>query len=238
MSRRLATESVSSEALLLRRTPYGEADDIVHVFTEEIGAVAAIARGARRSKRRFASLEPMHLLRVSLELPAERELGRMTETLLFRPRIGLTSRLSAMETAGRALRWVRRAAPPRTPERRLWLEINQLLDRLDTLPSAAPTDPLLAGAGLRMLAALGWGLELQRCVRCGRACPDNARTMVDVAAGGVVCRTCGGFGHWLTSRQRRAMLAALDGADVIGATESAIVLVERALEVHGRGGGT
>lgn len=238
MGRRLASESVRSEALLLRRTPYGEADDIVHVFTEEMGTVAAIARGARRSKRRFASLEPMHVLRVSVELPAERELGSLTETVLFRPRIGLTSRLSALETAGRALRWVRRAAPPRIREPGLWHELNVLLDRLDSLPAEAPTDPLLAGAGLRMLAALGWGLDLERCVRCGRVCPDNARTMVDVAAGGVVCRSCGGFGHWLTSRQRQAMLAALAGADVAGATESAIVLIERALEVHGRGGAT
>ncbi len=238
MSRRLATERVRSDALLLRRTAYGEADDIVHLFTESLGSVSAMARGSRRSTRRFASLEPMHLLRVTLELAPHRELGRLTETILERPRIGLTTSLAAMEAAGRALRWLRRAAPQRTVEPKLWMEINELLDSLNALTAGTATEPLLAGTGLRMLVALGWGLELLRCVRCDKACPENARTMVDVAAGGLVCRDCGGYGHWLTSRQRLAMIAALAGGGVEGATDSAITLVERALEVHGRGGGT
>lgn len=238
MGRRLATERVQSDALLLRRTAYGEADDIVHLFTESLGTVAAIARGARRSKRRFSSLEPMHVLRVTLEVAPEREMGTLTETMLTRPRIGLTSRLATMEAAGQGLRWLRRAASHRTAEPSLWEEINRLLDRLDTLPAEAAPEPVLAGSGLRLLTALGWELDLSRCVRCGKVCPDNARTMVDVAAGGVVCRDCGGFGHWLTSRQRLAMIGAQRGADVEGATDSAITLVERALEVHGRGGAT
>lgn len=234
---RLATERLRSDALLLRRTPFGEADDIVHLFTERAGAVAGIARGARRSKRRFAALEPMHVLRITMEVSPNRELGRLTETVLARPRIGLTSRLETMNAAGRALRWLRRAAPQRAAEPRLWAEINGLLDRLDALAEGTAA-PVLAGAGLRLLVLLGWGLDLEGCVRCGKRCPDNARTMVDVAAGGVVCRDCGGFGHWLTSRQRRAMIDALHGADVDGATDSAITLIERALEVHGRGDAT
>ncbi len=238
MSSRLATERLKSHALVVRRVPYGESDDIVHFFTEQAGSVAAIARGARKSTRRFASLEPMHVLGVSLELAPHRELGRLTETVVVHPRIGLTSRLSTLEAAGRALRWLRRAAPQRTPEPRLWREVNVLFDRLDVLPPELPVEPVLAGAGLRMLVALGWGLDLVRCVRCGRDCPENARTTVDVAAGGVVCRSCGGFGFWVASRQRRAMIAALAGADVPGASESAMTLIEQALEVHGRGDAT
>ncbi len=238
MSRRLATERIKSDALLMRRTPVGEADDIVHVFTEMAGTVSAIARGARKSKKRFAALEPMHLLRVHVELAPGRELGRLTETVLERPRIGLVSRLATMEAAGRALRWLRQAAPQRTPEPRLWHELNALLDRLDTLPAGEATEPALAGTGLRMLTILGWELDLEQCVRCGRACPENARAMVDVAAGGVVCRSCGGFGHWLGSKQRHAMLAAVRAGDVVDATDTTIQLIERALEVHGRGDAT
>jgi DNA repair protein RecO (recombination protein O) len=238
MSSRLATERLQSEALLMRRTQVRESDDIVHLFTEHAGTVQAIARGARKSTKRFASLEPMHLLRVNVEIAPGRELGRLTEAVLARPRIGLVSRLSTMEAAGRALRWLRQAAPQRTAEPRLWLEINALLDRLDTLPAASPTEPVLGGMGLRLLALLGWELDLRQCVRCGRECPDNARAMVDVAAGGVVCRSCGGFGHWLGSRQRHAMLEAARGGDVEGAGESTIQLIERALEVHGRGDAT
>ena len=41
---------------------------IVTLFTEELGKIAALARGARKSSRRFAgALEPMHTLRVTLD---------------------------------------------------------------------------------------------------------------------------------------------------------------------------
>jgi DNA repair protein RecO (recombination protein O) len=231
---RLATERLRSDALLLRRTAFGESDDIVHFFTESAGAVAAVARGARRSQRRFHALEPMHVLHVTLEVAPGRELARLTEAVLVHPRLGVTSRLGPMMTAGRALGWLRRAAPAHTPEPALWREMNALLDRLD---GALEGDgkAALAASGLRILGALGWGLELHACVRCGRPCPDNARARVDVAAGGVVCSACGGVGRRFSAAARRALVAALEQAEIEGDPEGALELCERALEVHARG---
>ena len=237
-SARLAKERIVSDALLLRRSPSGDSDDIVHLFTETTGALAAIARGARRSSRRFAGLEPMHLLRVGVELSPARELGTLTEASLARPRIGLTSALSTMEQAGRALRWLRRAAPARTPEPQLWARINELLDALDAPDAVARGQALLAAAGLRMLSAAGWALQLDRCVRCGKICPERARVLVDVHAGGVVCRGCGATGVPLPSRTRRAMVAAQEGGSFDGDADAVIALVARAFEIHGRGEAT
>jgi DNA repair protein RecO (recombination protein O) len=220
----------------MRRTPYGEADDIVHLFTEEAGALALVARGARRSQKRFHALEPMHVLRVTAEIVPGRELGRLTEATLERPRLGLTSRLDPMMAAGRALGWLRRALPAHEPAPESWREMNALLDRLDDLPEGNDGKAALAASGLRFLAALGWGLELAACVRCGRPCPDNARAMVDVSAGGVVCSACGGFGRSLSAAQRHALIAALRLPEIEGDPEAALDLCERALEVHGRGG--
>jgi DNA repair protein RecO (recombination protein O) len=118
----------------------------------------------------------------------------------------------------------------------MWLEIVALLDALDD--GAEQPAALLAGAGVRILAAAGWGLELTRCVRCGKACPHNARTLVDVSAGGVVCRTCGASGVMLSSAARAAMIAAMQGEPVACDPDPLLVLVERALEIHGRGEGT
>jgi len=232
----LAKKRLQSDALLVRKVPYREADAIVHLFTEVAGSVSAIARGARRSSKRFAALEPMHTLRVAVDQSPGRELGTLVEASLLRPRVTLTARLAPMEAAGRALRWLRRAAPPHTPEPSLWVEINVLLDSLDQ-PNV-PAQHLLAASGVRLLAAAGWALELTRCVRCDKACPQNARARVDVSAGGVVCRNCGGDGPSVSSAERRAMVGALQGAVFDAEPRLVVELVERALEVHGRGGGT
>ena len=47
------------EALVLRAIPYGEADSVVHLLALGQGRLAAFARGARSSRRRFGgALEP------------------------------------------------------------------------------------------------------------------------------------------------------------------------------------
>jgi DNA repair protein RecO (recombination protein O) len=239
---RLAQTRLDTAALLVGRHPVGEADLIVRFFTESTGMVSAIARNARRSGKRFGALEPMHLLRVRIDCSMVRDLGTLSEAQLERPRLGLATRLAPMEAAGRALRWLRRAAPMRTAEPALWREVNELLDRLDSVPVSGDgeVDGLLAASGLRLLAATGWGLELERCVRCGKPCPEKSRAILDVAAGGIVCRDCGGRGDVLGSAERQAMVDVLTTEAMalpIGATR-ALDIVDRALEIHGRGEAT
>lgn len=67
----------------------------------------------------------------------------------------------------------------------------------------------LALAGLRLLADVGWGMELAQCVKCGRKCPDDASAQLDASRGGIVCRACGGARLYLAAPVRRAALAAL-----------------------------
>jgi DNA repair protein RecO (recombination protein O) len=241
---RSATERLRTEALLVRRVPFGEADVMVTLFTEERGIVSAVARSARRSSKRFPSIEPMHLLRVGVETRPGADVGFLAESAISRPRMRLVGDLDRLEAAGHALRWVRRAAPPQTREPALWVEINALLDGLDVAtPDAAPTDApaeapnaMLAAMGLRMLVALGWGMDLERCVRCGRPCASGASAYIDPAEGGLVCRSCGGGPILLRGDRRERLLAALSGAagalapeDVRGALE----IVEAALAAHG-----
>ncbi|WP_437679452.1 DNA repair protein RecO [Sorangium sp. So ce131] len=231
------TERLRTEALLVRRVPFGEADLLVGLFTEVRGLVSAVARGGRRSAKRFPSLEPMHLLRVTVEIRPGAELAQLTEAAIERPRLRLAGDLARLEVAGRALRWVREIAPAQTPERAVWDELNQLLDRLDALPSASP-QALLAETGLRLLAAFGWGLELAQCVRCGRACDATQSAYVDPARGGLVCRGCGGGPLLLRPEPRERLLAAMLG-DAPEIPEDdipmALDLVEGALMAHASG---
>ncbi len=236
----------------MRRVPFGEADVMVTFFTAERGMMSAVARGARRSSKRFPSIEPMHLLRVGLEGRPGGEIGFLAESTIARARMRLVGDLDRLDAAGHALRWVRRAAPPQTPEPALWVEINAFLDALDAVdavdaarrpsseeyapaPQEAPST-MLAAMGLRMLVALGWGMDLARCVRCGRACAPRASAYLDPAEGGLVCRGCGGGPILLSGERRERLLAALAGIPAALAPEDvrgALEIVEAALAAHG-----
>ena len=68
-----------AKAFVLRYYPYGEADRIVHFFTEELGLVKGIAKGSRKLKSRIAgALEPMTLVDLRFAEKAGRELVVVT----------------------------------------------------------------------------------------------------------------------------------------------------------------
>src|SRR4051812_35332974 len=50
-------QSVISDAIVVRVIDYGEADRVATLLTDAAGKVSALARGARRSRKRFAALE-------------------------------------------------------------------------------------------------------------------------------------------------------------------------------------
>jgi DNA repair protein RecO (recombination protein O) len=220
--------------------PYAEADAVVTLFTESLGKIAAMARGARKSKKRFAAaLEPMHTVNVTLDERPGAELFGLREALLATPRTHILADLDRMSAAGRALRWARGGSPNRTREAGVWLELETLLDRLDDPADTLPPWTHLAASGLRLLRHFGYGLELDACVRCGRACEPGRAAYVDAGAGGLICQTCGGGHsphHHLVDAASRARLSAAaagrDAALLPSDTGVAQRLVDEALAGH------
>jgi DNA repair protein RecO (recombination protein O) len=196
---------IESAALLVRSVAYGEADLIATFFTETDGKLSAMIRGARRSTKRFGgALEPIHELIIVLD-DKGKELCVLKEARITRPREGIVSDLDLMDAAGRALRWVRHLCPARTPERSAWDSLRALLDVLD-----AQFPPLqhLAVFGLGLLADVGYALDFERCVRCGKPCPEGRPAFIDAAGGGLVCMTCGGARRTIGAELRALALRA------------------------------
>ena len=213
---------------------------MVALFTESLGRISALARGARKSARRFAAaLEPLHTLRVTLEERPGAELLALREAAITLPRTKILSDLDRMNAAGKALRWVRTGSPERTPEPEVWNELVVLLDRLNDLSDRLPPATHLAGSGLRLVRHFGYGLEFEACARCGRSCEPTRSGYVDAGAGGLICQSCGGghnpLHHLLDPATRARLLAAAAGRDAAlfsEDTEIAQRLVDEALAGH------
>ena len=236
---------IESAALLVRSVAYGEADLIATFFTETDGKVSAVVRGARRSTKRFGgALEPIHELVVSLE-DKGKELCTLKEARIGRPREGIVRSLETMDVAGHALRWIRHLCPARTPEPAVWSSLGTLLDILDALghgPGAVPSSisPVvsqhLAVFGFRLLADLGYAIDVQRCVRCGKPCPEGRPAFVDAAGGGLVCMTCGGARRTVSAELRTLALRAQvrePGLSMTTAQANELVAIaEEAMSAH------
>jgi DNA repair protein RecO (recombination protein O) len=224
---------IESEALVVRTVDVGEADVIATMVTREAGKLSVIARGARRGSRRSGgALEPVHTIAVLLEDKGH-ELVTLKESRIVRTRAGLVASLDALDAAGVALRWARHLFPPRTPEPEGWRILVHLLDVLDVGERAPRRE--LARSGIALLAAVGYALDLSRCIVCGRECPEGKPACIDPARGGLVCRSCGGAATILSPDVRRAARAISQGDEVEPTADEAEVLlqvVDRAMAVH------
>jgi DNA repair protein RecO (recombination protein O) len=223
---------LQTEALVVRTVEYGESDLVVTFLTESVGKLGAIVRGGRKSSRRVGgALEPFHSIEATLEDKGG-DLAALREARITKMRHGIVASLDAMDAAGTALRWARHLFPPRTREVDGYAVIVALLDRLD---EGAPPRAELAGAGLRLLAAVGYALDFDRCVTCGKACPPGKASGVDAARGGLVCRACGGGRRTLDGEARAVAMAFQRGergqarAEHVGAV---LALVDEAMAAH------
>ena len=224
---------IESAALLVRSVAYGEADIIATFFTETDGKVSSIVRGARRSTKRFGgALEPIHELVVVLD-DKGKELCVLKEARIGRIREGIVADLDAMDAAGRALRWVRHLCPARTPEPSAWASLRALLDVLD---AGFPPLQHLAVFGFGLLADVGYGIDFERCVRCGKPCPAGRPAFLDAAGGGLVCMSCGGARRTIGAELRALALRAQGrepGIEMTPAQASELVAIaEEAMSAH------
>ncbi len=211
--------ALTTPALLVRTIAYGESDVIATFFTEAEGKLGAMVRGGRKSTKRVGgALEPFHTIEARLE-DRGGDLATLREARIVKVRAGIVASLEAIDAAGTALRWVRHVCPPRTPEPEAWSTLTELLDTLDAA-AVAPREAL-ARAGLRLLSDVGYALDLERCVQCGRECPPDRASRIDPARGGLVCSSCGGGRVLLRAEVRAKAIAAASRVPDAGAVNVA-----------------
>jgi DNA repair protein RecO len=176
---------VPDHALVLRVSPYGDADAVVQMLTARTGAVAALARRARAATgKRTLILEPFHTLAVELTDTAG-DLSILRSSTIAIARTPLLEDATRLDAAGVATRWARALLPQRVAEPEVFAALERLLDELSVGKLEA-----LSAFGLILLDTLGYGLELAGCARCARARPAGRAAYVSGVGGGVLCESC------------------------------------------------
>jgi DNA repair protein RecO (recombination protein O) len=146
-----------TEAIVLRLTDYGEADRIVSLFTLEQGRISGIARGARRSRKRFGgALESFAHLRLQMHLGAGLPTLQSADILsIF---LGVRGDLSKIGSAAYACELVERLTPEEEANPRLFRLLFCYLERLDLAPPS-PSDRRFFAVNL--LKILGYQPDLE-----------------------------------------------------------------------------
>jgi len=192
----------TSEALVLRSVAFGESDLIVHLLVPESGRLTAIAKGARRSVRRFpGTLDLFNHLRVQVAPRRSAGMARLEQATLIEPFTPLRREPARFALGCYLLELLGRLSPEgaaRADARRLFAFALAALRTVTTLRRV--DSRLRTLLELRALAALGLCPELRACVRCAEAlAAGESEVPFSVADGGPVCARCAREGEGLLS---------------------------------------
>jgi DNA repair protein RecO (recombination protein O) len=175
-----------SLAIILATKDYGEADRLVVFLTPSAGRITALAKHARKSKRRFMNcLEPLSLVQlVYTEKPnqdlARLESGELLEAYpeLRRDLISLAVAACLTETAGELVGTI-----DKLPEL-----FGALQTALRQLAAGLPTRSLFLSYLIRLLALTGFGPRWQTCQVCGKQ--TDGMVWFNINKGGIICQSC------------------------------------------------
>ncbi len=182
----MSERSATTDAIVLRARPLGEADRVYTLLTRLRGKVDAVAKGVRRPRSSMAGrLEPLAEVRIALH--KGRSLDVITEARTVRSYWTGLARPDALATASLFAETVDLFC-----EHDLALpEIYALL--AGAVAAVAASDApatLVPRFQLRLLHELGLAPADDACVRCGGG--FEPRAWLDLEAGGLGCERCYG----------------------------------------------
>jgi DNA repair protein RecO (recombination protein O) len=200
------------------------------MVTREAGMRSAIAKGARKSRRRFGSgLDLFAQGTAFLHTKAGRELDILSGFEDVRPRTDLggdLERFTGAETIAEiALYFGKDGA-----DVELFDAIAVAFDALASTSAAEAREATLAGVW-QIVAALGFGPAITECAECGAPLGEKDAALFTHSAGGVLCKRCASLspgGRKLPAAARDAISGWMIGKHA-ALTESATLAHQRLL---------
>lgn len=200
-----SAQVVETDAILVRTTEYGDSHEILTFLTEELGKISAIARGAKRSKRRYPPgvLQPFQLLRIVVKQQQRGNLMLLMEADVVAVFPSIPTDPLRYAHASYVVELVREL----TPESERDFGPVRLLRRfLTQIEEAGASSKLLVTFVLQSLDLAGLAPLLDRCADCGKAAPAGYAGRFDPLLG-IVCSECERGAPVLRGKTREGLIS-------------------------------
>lgn len=180
--------TIVTKALVVGSVDFGESDKIVTLFTLEMGTIKAVARGAKRSRKRFgANLEPFSLVSAHL-VDAERGgLMRLEQSDLIEPHDGIRRGLDRIAWAAYFTELAGQAVGEGEANPALFRLLEGGLGFLNRQMTGAG---LIRAFEMKFLELAGLRPVMDCCVMCRGSLPEKGGIPFSPSKGGALCTIC------------------------------------------------
>ena len=174
-----------SEAIVLRRSNFGEADRLLTLYSREFGKLRAVAKGARKPQSRKTGHVEL-FMRTQFLFAQGRDLPLITQAEMAQAYRPLREDLVRTTYASYVVELLDQFAPDEEKNLRLYDLLAAALAWFST------TNNLLVAARyyeLRLLTLVGFQPQLFHCVRCETAIEEQDQ-FFSAELGGLLCPNC------------------------------------------------
>lgn len=176
-----------TKAVVLRALSYGEADRIITLYSQEFGKIKGIAKGAKRSQKRFGnSLEIGSCISASFFEKETADLVRLGHCDLIRPLAGLHGDIKRLAWASYLIELVEAMTADRIQNKDLFRLLVVFLDITD---KETFREEWLRVFEVRLFSLVGYEPQLGLCRRCQKRLTQET-VFFDAREGGVLCPSC------------------------------------------------
>lgn len=172
----------------MRIREFGESDLLVTCFTLEKGLLKGIAKGGRRSRKRFVNcLDRFSLVNLEYEPKGNRELCFLHSCKLVNGFSGLRRDFTTLSLASYMIELTEILFPSGVREKEAFELLRSSFFDLDEGGNLDEVRVMFEG---KAMALGGYRINLSRCMRCGRKYNGEGRAVFLDTQGGLACLKC------------------------------------------------
>lgn len=179
------------QGIILNKKDIAEVDRIYTIYTLEAGKIRILGKGVRKSNAKLAGyLEP--LTQAEIFVSKTRGIGKITGAIVANNFLNLKSDIDKLSQVFYVFKIVDKIISEQEKDVKVFDLFISYLESVENLDGAEEkADILTLGFLFKLLDALGYRLEADKCVSCEKKLlPEN--NFFSASRGGVVCGVCAG----------------------------------------------
>lgn len=190
------TGHFNTEAIVLSSMDYGESDKIVTLYTLEFGKIKGIAKGAKRSRKRFVNnLEPFSYIRLLFFQKQGRDLVMLEQADIIRRFDSILMEIYRIAFGSYCLELLNEMTPEGQTNQKAF---DLLLRSLSILDKGVNIRNIVVSFEMKLLSILGYHPHLEGCVVCkkpgvgayGHTPLQETKIFFSSVRSGILCFDC------------------------------------------------
>jgi DNA repair protein RecO (recombination protein O) len=181
------SEIVKTEAIVLNKMNYGDTSSIASLFTEDLGKISVIVKGARSPKSKYGKIvDPLNYLSVVLYKKESRELQLLSGADIIEHFPAMKSDLNKLGYAYAVAELVKNLLADHEVSKRIFKGIIKILSKLNS--GEEKPDITFGRFFMFLLKETGYEIQIDSCAICGKKkFEDNLHYNFEK---GLICGVC------------------------------------------------